>query len=130
MLGLFDNRISSQIVVIEVHTTTRAIIIMNRWVVHKFGGTSVGNADCIRKCVNIIRPQIGKSKIAVVVSAMGGKPKVTDMLLDSVHAAANGNMDASGKLLQEIHRKHEVCVGELLKAFLFVVCILSKFDYI
>ena len=88
---------------------------MDRWVVHKFGGTSVGNADCIRKCVNIIRPQIGKSKIGVVVSAMGGKPKVTDMLLDSVHAAANGNMDTSSKLLQEIHRKHELCVSELLK---------------
>lgn len=88
----------------------------NTWVVHKFGGTSVGSADCIRKCVNIVKPEIGKSRIAVVVSAMGGKPKVTDMLLDSVHAAANGNMDASAKLLQEIHRKHEICVNDILKA--------------
>lgn len=92
------------------------LLSMDWWVVHKFGGTSVGSADCIKKCVNIIRPQIGKSKIAVVVSAMGGKPKVTDMLLDSVHAAANGNSDASEKLLQEIHHKHQVCVSDLLQA--------------
>ena len=62
------------------------------WTVHKFGGTSVGNADCMRKCVDIVRPLCmveGRSqRVAMVVSAMGGKPKVTDLLLDLVHAAA------------------------------------------
>ena len=88
---------------------------MNTWVVHKFGGTSVGSAECMRKCVEIIKPEIGKSNIAVVVSAMGGKPKVTDLLPDSVHSAARGDMDASDILLQGIHKKHEVCVGDILK---------------
>lgn len=34
-------------------------------------------------------------KMAVVVSAMGGKPKVTDLLLNSVSLAAAGNRDGS-----------------------------------
>ena len=33
--------------------------------------------------------------MAVVVSAMGGKPKVTDLLLNSVSLAAAGNRDGS-----------------------------------
>lgn len=33
--------------------------------------------------------------MAVVVSAMGGKPKVTDLLLNSVSLAAAGNREGS-----------------------------------
>lgn len=33
--------------------------------------------------------------MAVVVSAMGGKPKVTDMLLRSVSSAAAGDIEGS-----------------------------------
>lgn len=33
--------------------------------------------------------------MAVVVSAMGGKPKVTDLLLNSVSLAAEGNLEGS-----------------------------------
>jgi aspartokinase len=47
-----------------------------RWDVHKFGGTSVGNADCMRKCIGIIKPLLANRRMAMVVSAMGGKPKV------------------------------------------------------
>ena len=57
------------------------------WDVHKFGGTSVGSADSMRKCIEIIRPKCKENRIAMVVSAMGGKPKVTDLLLDAVRAA-------------------------------------------
>ena len=60
------------------------------WDVHKFGGTSVGNADSMRKCIEIIRPRCSENRVAMVVSAMGGKPKVTDLLLDSVRAAGIG----------------------------------------
>lgn len=88
---------------------------MDSWVVHKFGGTSVGSADCMRKCAEIIKKYTPLSRVAVVVSAMGGKPKVTDMLLDSVHAASNGLFDVSQNLLQSILKKHEVCVSDVLK---------------
>lgn len=84
------------------------------WVVHKFGGTSVGSADCMRQCIEIIKPLMKSQRVAVVVSAMGGKPKVTDLLLDSVHAAAFDRQDEITEKLSEIHRKHQICVGEIL----------------
>ena len=64
------------------------------WEVHKFGGTSVGNADCMKKAIKIVKNRLKESRIAMVVSAMGGKPKVTDMLLDTVHAAANNDQES------------------------------------
>ena len=45
---------------------------------------------------------------------MGGKPKVTDLLLDSVHAAAAGRPDESSAKLAGIHEKHRICVGDIL----------------
>lgn len=84
------------------------------WVIHKFGGTSVGNSDCMRKCIEIIKPLLSKQRIAVVVSAMGGKPKVTDLLLDSVHAAACGNDQDIHEKLQLIRDKHKSCIKDIL----------------
>ena len=84
------------------------------WVVHKFGGTSVGNADCIRQCVDIIRPLLHVSRVAVVVSAMGGKPKVTDLLLDMVYAAAYGRNEEISTKREAIYSKHKLCVYDIL----------------
>lgn len=92
-------------------TTTKS-----NWDVHKFGGTSVGSADCMRQCIEIIRPLLNDRRIAMVVSAMGGKPKVTDLLLDSVHAAAAGNLKESKLKLAGIREKHQICIGDLLGA--------------
>lgn len=86
----------------------------NSWVVHKFGGTSVGSADCMRKCVDIVRPVAKVSRVAVVVSAMGGKPKVTDLLLDIVHAAAECREEEIRNKMQEVHDKHQQCVNSIL----------------
>jgi aspartokinase len=38
------------------------------WVVHKFGGTSVYDAACLRKVADIIESQPGR-RLAVVLSA-------------------------------------------------------------
>lgn len=84
------------------------------WAVHKFGGTSVGSADCMRSCIDIIKPLLSKQRIAVVVSAMGGKPKVTDLLLDTVHAAAAGRNNEITEKLDLIHAKHKTCVNDIL----------------
>lgn len=84
------------------------------WVVHKFGGTSVGNAECIRKCVDIIKPELSTNRVAVVVSAMGGKPKVTDLLLEIVHAAAQGKQSEVLQKTDLIRSKHYECVADLL----------------
>jgi aspartate kinase len=86
---------------------------LDSWIVHKFGGTSVGSSSSIRKCIDIIRPLVSNNRVAVVVSAMGGKPKVTDLLLQSVHHAAKNDMHAAKEKLQGIRVKHIDCVREL-----------------
>jgi aspartokinase/homoserine dehydrogenase 1 len=88
------------------------------WLVHKFGGTSVANGDCFRKVAAIIekhaappsegRPQMS---IAAVVSAMGGKPKTTDLLLQTV-ALASERKDVESTL-QFITEKHETYLLDL-----------------
>ena len=86
----------------------------NTWVVHKFGGTSVGSADCMKQCIEIVRPLTNRKRLAVVVSAMGGKPKVTDLLLDMVHAAANGRHEEIIEKMSIILSKHKLCVSDIL----------------
>jgi len=85
-----------------------------RWDVHKFGGTSVGSAQSMKKCIEIIRPLCSNNRVAVVVSAMGGKPKVTDLLLDSVAAAARNDFDTVNQFLENIRTKHELCIAEMI----------------
>ena len=84
------------------------------WEVHKFGGTSVADASCFLKVASIIKSYAGgDKKLAVVVSAMGGKPKVTDLLLESVRAAAercDTDVEAS---LQLVVEKHMGCIQQL-----------------
>ncbi len=52
----------------------------------KFGGTSVGSVENVKKIDEIIRNQ--QSDLIVVVSAVGG---VTDLLLSAANAGAKGN---------------------------------------
>jgi len=56
----------------------------------KFGGTSVGSAENINKVISILEQQSKRSKIAVVVSAVGG---ITDKLLEAANLACNKNLD-------------------------------------
>mmetsp|Transcript_34387 Transcript_34387/g.75280 ORF Transcript_34387/g.75280 Transcript_34387/m.75280 type:complete len:1017 (+) Transcript_34387:138-3188(+) len=107
------------------------------WEVHKFGGTSVANADCYLKAASIVEEQLGivddgdsdnsncasysvdedvpnsEKHLAVVVSAMGGKPKVTDLLLSAVKAAAERDDDGMNAALKLVLDKHSVCLDAL-----------------
>jgi bifunctional aspartokinase / homoserine dehydrogenase 1 len=75
----------------------------------KFGGTSVANAENIRKVKDIIQLKKG-AKTVVIVSAFGG---VTDELLECGSLAANG--DGSYKEhLQKLTERHLTVVKELL----------------
>ena len=56
----------------------------------KFGGTSVGSAENINKVITILDEQSKSSKIAVVVSAVGG---ITDKLLEAASLACNKDLD-------------------------------------
>ena len=52
-----------------------------QWRVHKFGGTSVASAECMMKVKAIFDGVVAPSRpVAVVVSAMGGKPGVKSLL--------------------------------------------------
>jgi bifunctional aspartokinase / homoserine dehydrogenase 1 len=108
--NIIISEIYGQVIIIKIYRMTDP----KSWVVHKFGGTSVGNADCMRKCIDIIRPLLNVSRVAVVVSAMGGKPKVTDLLLDMVHAAANHEFSVVDRNKEAIYSKHKTCIEDIL----------------
>ncbi|RHY74057.1 hypothetical protein DYB34_006005, partial [Aphanomyces astaci] len=86
---------------------------MDPFVVHKFGGTSVGNATAM-KAVREIIANVANDRIAVVVSAMGGKPKVTDLLISLVELAKTRQQDAIASIIDNILRKHDDAMSALL----------------
>lgn len=82
---------------------------MDPWIVHKFGGTSVLNAERYRHVAQVIvaRPEQGK---AVVVSAMGG---VTDALVSAVRLAAARDR-AYVDTINQLRERHRTAVLELV----------------
>lgn len=75
----------------------------------KFGGTSVANAENIRKVKDIIQLKKG-AKTVVIVSALGG---VTDELLKCGSLAANGDSGYK-EHLQKLTERHLTVVKNLL----------------
>ena len=57
----------------------------SEWIVHKFGGTSLADAERYRAAAEIVLAQRSHERVAVVVSAMSG---VTNALIRSVELAA------------------------------------------
>ncbi len=79
--------------------------------VMKFGGTSVGDAQCFAKVQEIIaRTLRERSPIVVVVSAMS---TVTETLLTAARLAAAGDEKAVREKLDYLERKHLQVVEEL-----------------
>ncbi|MCZ6898881.1 MAG: bifunctional aspartate kinase/homoserine dehydrogenase I, partial [Bacteroidetes bacterium] len=78
----------------------------------KFGGTSVGSANNLKKVADII---IGykkqKQQFAVVVSAMKG---ITNQLIKSGERASKGGQKYQ-QILKEIEKKHIETVKELIQ---------------
>jgi aspartokinase/homoserine dehydrogenase 1 len=81
------------------------------WTVHKFGGTSVADASCIRRVADIIGGDTHGGNLGVVVSAMKG---VTDDLLGLVEKAAR--REPVAPTLEALKARHEKAVVELLGA--------------
>jgi aspartokinase/homoserine dehydrogenase 1 len=71
------------------------------WVVHKFGGTSLADAERFRNAARILAEQPAGRK-AVVVSAMAG---VTDTLLE-ILALARDRDESYGARLREVAERH------------------------
>ena len=73
----------------------------------KFGGTSVGSADTIRRVREIVEKQ--EDNLIIVVSALGG---VTDLILRAARTASEGNGNFHS-LLKEIKERHNTVIHEL-----------------
>jgi aspartate kinase len=79
----------------------------------KFGGTSVGNASCIQKVVEIIRTGLTESDIVVVVSAMSG---VTNKLIEAAVQSEAGNREAVACIFAELRKRHDVAIHALIRS--------------
>ncbi|MFZ8885331.1 MAG: bifunctional aspartate kinase/homoserine dehydrogenase I [Steroidobacteraceae bacterium] len=82
------------------------------WKVHKFGGSSVADADCFRRVAHIVESDPAP-RVAVVLSAARG---VTDRLLGMVAAAERRDRAAYDAALDEIAGRHAGMAEELLGA--------------
>ena len=86
---------------------------MEKTLVMKFGGTSMGDAGAIQQSAAIVRNAKGQwSRISVVVSAMSG---ITDMLLEGAYAAAGNRIGDYTEISEQIQQKHLRAVDELLE---------------
>jgi len=82
---------------------------LSAWVVHKFGGSSVADADCFRRVADIIESQ-PSPQLGVVLSACKG---VTDVLLNLVTLAER--QDGSYiEQLQGLRDRHAAIANTLL----------------
>jgi aspartokinase/homoserine dehydrogenase 1 len=80
------------------------------WVVHKFGGSSVADADCFRRVAEIIESQ-PTGRLGVVLSACRG---VTDALLRIVSLAERQDESFKGELAA-LRTRHATIAETLLK---------------
>ena len=83
---------------------------MERWRVHKFGGSSVADAARIERVAEIVEQAAG-DRIAVVLSACGG---VTDALLALV-AGAERQDPQTAAALHALERRHAELAATLLE---------------
>jgi len=73
----------------------------------KFGGTSVGSADMMKRVADIVKSRLDKKPV-VVVSAMSG---ITNMLVKITESL--GDESAVNSLLAEIESKHNIAISNL-----------------
>lgn len=76
----------------------------------KFGGSSVGSAENIKKVIGIIEKAVKENLCIVVLSAMQG---ITDALIDTAKTAECGD-DAFRSKVREISEKHLATAQKLL----------------
>ena len=77
----------------------------------KFGGTSVGDASCIRRSAQIVANASREFSVAVVVSAMSG---VTNRLIDAAHQAKRGDREAGRAIADVLRRQHTEALAALV----------------
>ncbi len=78
----------------------------------KFGGSSVGTPDAIRRVISIIETKQQERRLVVVVSAFRG---VTDQLIETANLAAEGD-EQFQNILEQIEKRHIDTINELFPA--------------
>jgi aspartokinase/homoserine dehydrogenase 1 len=84
-------------------------VAKNRWKIHKFGGSSLADADCFRRVARLMLERHDE-RIGVVVSAMGG---MTDALLNLATLAERDD-DGYEAGLAAIGERYSATAGDLL----------------
>jgi len=79
--------------------------------VMKFGGTSVGNAECIGRSARIVAKAARECSVAVVVSAMSG---VTNRLIEASQRARLGDREAGRTLADALRGEHAKALDALV----------------
>ncbi len=79
----------------------------------KFGGTSVGDADCIERVVEIIRSSSRESDLVVVVSAMSG---VTNRLTEAATRSEAGDRETVATIFADLRKQHEAAAASLTRS--------------
>ena len=82
---------------------------MDKWVVHKFGGSSVADAACFRQVAEIVEAS-SNPREAIILSACRG---VTDSLLELVRLAEQPNQEF-GPSIRALKARHLDLAAELL----------------
>lgn len=82
-------------------------------IVMKFGGTSVGDAECIRRAGAVVRESSAQgNRPVVVVSAFS---KVTDLIIQILNAARSGNANEMQESLDRLRERHDRVLSELFQ---------------
>ena len=81
--------------------------------VHKFGGTSLGDAGRILRAADLLRAASRRGPVVAVASAMGG---VTDQLLAAARDAESGRIGAAKKAVEALRARHEEAAAALSRA--------------
>jgi len=78
--------------------------------VMKFGGTSVGNAQCLRRAAELVRRTPAGKHPVVVVSAMGG---VTDRIAEALQLAKSGAGSDASAVCEALRQRHDQALADL-----------------
>lgn len=107
---------------------------MSKYIVYKFGGASVKDADAIRNVGNIIQDQ-NSHNLVVVISAMG---KTTNTLEDVVRYALDDNpqaeqtmtllREASEKIILELELVRDTFIKQMEEVFASVLDFIRQLD--
>jgi len=79
--------------------------------VMKFGGTSMGDAECIRRAAEIVAAAAHEGSVVAVVSAMGG---VTNRLIKAAQTSAQGDQQTAATVTGELRAQHSAAISALV----------------